>query len=206
MLQDDQTMYAVTDIETTGLDPWKAEILTISTIIASKDFEILKTFNGKIKPENNHWSKEAEEVHKISMEEAETFNKREDVLEDYVEFLSEAPPYAFVCHALPVKSSIDLFDRNFIFAWFWVCERRSDYYFLFPENRMVSTIRKKRKEAQELWGLKSQKLSSWMDKLGIDQSLHHDAEFDAKVCLEILKYQNQGDLHGNKNKEFDVFK
>jgi len=184
--------YAVTDLECTGLDPWRNEILTISTIVADEKFKELGRYTGKIRPRNwEWWSDDAEAVHGISKEDALSFGNSADVLDDYLRFLREfsSGAFSFVCHALPLKSRVDLYDRNFLFAWMWYHNKRSDYYRVFPEENMRSTIRKKRSEAQRLWGMTSQKLDAWMDKLGIDKTGHHNSEFDSEVCLKILEYQ-----------------
>lgn len=44
---------AITDVETTGLDPLKHEIISIGCVVFDSDtFEILETFDRKIKPEH----------------------------------------------------------------------------------------------------------------------------------------------------------
>ncbi len=194
-------MYAVVDLETTGRDPWRNEILTLCCIVADTNFKEVDRFNGKIKPSYlEQWSEDAENVHKITKQEADTFDNTIDVIDNFISFLNglHSHEYRFVCHALPFRSSVDLFDRNFIFSWFWSNNRRVDYYRLFPEDKMISTIIRKRKLAQEQWGIPNQKLSTWIDKLGIDNSKHHEADFDAEVCLKVLEYQqtNQGVING----------
>lgn len=191
-------MYAVTDLETTGLDPWRNEILTISTLIADENFQIVDEFNGRCRPSyTDQWSEEAEKVHGITRREADTFDDSSGVLGEYIRFLdNRSGGYHFTCHALPRKSSVDLIDRNFVFSWFWVNDRRVDYYRHFPEEKVTSTIKKRKKEAKDLWGMSSQSLKAWMDKLGIDSKSHHEARFDAWACLQILKYQKQGEIGG----------
>ncbi len=185
-------MYAVIDIETTGLDPWRNEILTVSTVILDVMLDEVTRWTGRIRPEHiDYWSDDAQKIHGISKEMAASFDDSRDVLDAYISILDEYSTggYSFICHALPVRSNIDLFDRNFIFAWMWSHRRRADYYRLFPEDRMRSTILKSRKKAQKQWGITSQSLSAWMTLLDIDQSRHHDSEFDAWICAEILRYQ-----------------
>lgn len=184
--------YAVIDLETTGLCPWRNDPLQIAAVIANDKFEQIGEFNEYIRPNNwEHWSEGAEKVHGITRDNAKIFPSSIDIINRFIKYLyglESNGGYTFVCHALPFKSSIDLFDRNFVFSWFWIHDYRADYYRLFPEDKIMSTISRKRIDAHNKWSIKDQKLSTWAKKLGIKFN-HHSAIDDAKVCLEILKYQ-----------------
>jgi len=189
-------MYAITDIETSGRDPWRNEIIQIATIIADKEFKVVKTFNKYLKPERrSYWDEGAEKIHGITWNKSRCFDNRDSVLNEYIHFLNSNCPdggHSFVAHALPFRSSIDFFDRNFLFAFFWVRDLRTDFYKLFPEGKTISTIHKKRKLATQRYQIKDQKLSTWADKLNFELD-HHDALSDTKCCLEVLKYQKSID-------------
>lgn len=189
-------MFAVIDLETTGKDHWRNEILTIACILTDPNFNELETFTASIKPEESTWDEEAEKVHGISRKQAKAFDNNLDVLDRFCDVLGsygEGRNWSFVCHALPFRSRIDLFDYNFIFAWFWKKDKREDLYRFFPEELIYSTIHKKRNHATTQYQIENQKLSTWASKLDITFE-HHTALDDAKVCLEVLKYQkgNQG--------------
>lgn len=202
-------MFAISDAETTGLTPWSNEILTLCTIITDDDLNEIDRINIKIKPEFlQMWSEQAEEVHGISKEEASHYPSSEDSFNEYLSFLHShgcVDGFNFCCHALPFKSEIDLFDRNFMFAWFWQHNARADFYKQFPESKTISTILKKRSIAEQKWGLKSQKLESWANKLGVDYSLAHSAQFDTELCLKVLKYQRGYDRKTNRKLDTRLF-
>ena len=184
-------MYAITDLKTSGKYPGRNEILSIATMMLDDDLNQVGSFSSNIRPDYlDMWDDEAEEVHGIRKSVALKFEKSTDVLCEYKKFLrSYGRDHIFVCHALPFKSNIDLFDRNFVFFWFDYHDARFDYYKLFNDEGSISTIRRDRRNAMNEYGIKNQKLDTWMDKLGIDKNKHHNAEFDAYVCSEIFKYQ-----------------
>jgi len=188
-------MYAVVDLETTNKHPGRGEILTLACIVADKNFKEVDRFEGKIKPQYwEQWDEGAEKIHGITKQSASNFSNCIDVvtgLNNFLYDLSDNGDYSFVCHAQPGTSDVDLFDRNFIFFTYLYLGLRCDYYKLFTESRIRSTISRKRKATTMMYGIKNQKLDTWMDKLGIDKTKHHDAMFDTEVCLEILKYQER---------------
>lgn len=193
-------MYAVTDLETTGIRPGTNEILTIATILADDDFNEVDVFHRGIRPEyKNQWSEDAENIHNITWDKAQSFKDSKQVLDDYVSFLSNyGRDHSFVCHALPFGNKVNTFDRNFVFYWFHYDDRRVDYYRLFPEDKMYTTIAAKRKQACLDWGIENQKLGTWADKLGV-KFKHHNALEDARVTLQVLKYQRS-------DSEWETFK
>lgn len=184
-------MYAVIDFETTGKHPGKNEPLTVGIVAADDKFNILGEFHRGIRPTNIHaWDEDAYRVHGISWERSQEFKEQKTVALDMISFLDEiADSFSLVCHALPFGSEMNTFDRNVLFYWLHYNEMRVDYYRLFPEERMRSTIKAKRKEATELYGIKNQKLDTWIQKLGLEKRGRHSALEDAKICLEVLKFQ-----------------
>lgn len=185
-------MYAITDIETTGRDQWRNEIIQLCTILTDDNFNEVATFNEYIKPEReDYFDQRAFEVHGISWAASRKFKSQEDIFVRYNKFLYEHCPaggLSFVCHALPFRSSVDLFDLNFIFSWYFTMDYRFLYYRYFPESKVISTIKKKRKQATTNYQIPNQKLGTWAKKLDFELK-HHDALSDTRCCLEILKYQ-----------------
>jgi len=160
--------------------------------VVDHKFNELGRFLGKIKPEyENQWSEDAEVIHKIPLNEARNFNASDRVLSNYIRFIGEFRDPIFVCHARPIRSKIDVFDYQLVFHWFFYAEKIFEFYKLFRDERCYSTIHRSPNYAKATWGVQDQKLSTWMDKLNIPQDKHHDAMFDAEVCLEILKFQKQ---------------
>lgn len=193
-------MYAVVDIESTGLIPGRNEILSLAAIILDNELNEVSCFNSNIRPNYwNFWTEEAFEVHRITKAKAFGFKSQEEVLTEFIEFLSAFQTrFTMVCHAMPFTSSIDLIDRNFIFYWFDYQDKRFEYYKLFDDEGTLSTINRKRSYATDLYGIANQKLSTWMDKLGIDKSGHHASLSDARACAQVFRFQKtfMGTLHG----------
>jgi len=199
-------MFAITDLETTGLNPWRNEILTLCTIVVDENLKEIDRVTLNRRPEFlGFWSEEAEKVHKISIDETNDFDDSKTFISKYIKFLRNISPdggYSFVCHAFPFKNKVDLFDFNFVFSLFWQHDRRASFYNLFPEKKLRSTITRNKKDALDNWGVENQKLDTWMDFLNIEKTNHHNAEFDSEVCLEVLKYQ----LKAEKNdKDYDFY-
>jgi len=187
-------VYAVIDVETTGKDPWRNEILQMGMVVVNEELETIGEFNEFIRPQYlRQWSEEAEEIHKISQRRAAKFDSSRDVFDKFNMFLRGIQPdgaYGFICHASPRRSRINLFDRNFVFAWYWSHSDRLGYYRQFDERKVQSTIKRERNLAKQNWGIENQKLGTWAKKLNIEFE-HHTALADAKVCLEILKFQRR---------------
>lgn len=185
--------YAVIDLETTGLDQWRSEVLEIACIVLDEEFKEISTFHEYVRPEYS-WSEDAKRVHGISRDQASRFRVSDDVISEFCSFLAyyrKPFGYRMVAHAKPLRHDADLFDRRMLFSWFWNSDRRSEFYNYFREENVYSTIKRKRSEAEAEWGLKSQRLSAWADKLGIE-FVHHRAIEDARLTVEVLKYQMQG--------------
>ena len=184
-------MYAVCDVETTGRTPFRNEVITLDFIIADENLEKIDERGFKFRPVEKHvWSEEASAVHGFSWHSCQLFPDKRESFNDMQVFLKHfGSGLNFICHALPVRSRIDLFDYQFLLAMYWEEGCRSDFYRIFPEKKVESTISKQRKAACERWGIKNQRLDTWCEKLGIDSGRHHDSAFDTYVALEIYKYQ-----------------
>lgn len=188
-------MFCFLDFEVSGLQPGRADPLTIGSVFADEKLNKVSDFHLGIRPTSIHaWSKEAEDVHKIPWSKAIKFKTQEEALEEFIQKCkSISDSFTFVCHAMPFGNYVNTFDRNVLFYWFQYNDRRVDYYKLFPEEKMTSTIKLKRKDAMEEYEIPNQKLATWMNKLGINSDLHHSALFDATVCYEIFKYQRRNE-------------
>ena len=188
----------VCDLETTGLDPIRNDIVEICLLVINKNDKVIDKFLSKVKPaliNEITWTEKAQSVHGFTLKEASKFPKRRDVLIQMLHFLN---PYRseknlpFICHASPDK----FFDEAQS-SWSWP---HIDYHFLewayrkenlqysfwkvFTCDGIISTISLARKYSGKRFG---HKLNVWCEKLNIPLD-HHSAESDALACLELYKY------------------
>jgi len=172
-------MFSVIDIETTGLNEWKNDIITIGAVVVDDNLDVIKEKEFKMKPDSPHyWSADAEGVHRITLDEALEFPEQEEVISDIIDFLPGSS--TFIYHAMA------RFDYRFMFALFWKHEMRAEFYKLFPNQQ--STIDPKHKKARERWQIENQKLDTWAHKLGL-KFKHHNSLEDARLCYNVFKYQ-----------------
>lgn len=204
-------MYFVFDIETTGLDRWRNEIITLAYLVLDERLELVKESLLSFRPEEMQtWSEDAQRVHGITPRKASMYPERLHSLGELTSTLMELSPdggYSAVCHALPMGSRCNLFDVGFLFSEFFKHDQRCTFYHLFPEEKFISTIFRGKKEALNIFGIPNQKLDTWANKLNIKFS-HHNALDDARVCAEVFKYQAARGHHareGHRKSDTSIF-
>ena len=137
-------MHCFVDVETTGLDYIRNEIVSISSIICDQELNKLRKKTIKVRPENLHyWSEESEKIHGFSKDDCLNHTPKNEAIAIFEEFLFEdkIQRMAFVCHAKSMYGEMDYFDYNMVKQWF-VCEYGGDtkFYKTFPPSMMRSTI------------------------------------------------------------------
>ncbi len=183
-------MIHVVDLETTGLDQWRNEILTCAVVTLDNDLKEVSRNEFKRKPEYpEQWSLDAEAVHGITWDESLAFPNSKNFRQDLKEYLQSFGSKAlFVCHALPMYGGLDLIDYQFIFSEFNKVEDHWWLYKVFPTGNVLSTISRSKKGLP----VKDQKLSTWAEYLGFELN-HHEAMSDALACAEVFKYRSSRD-------------
>ena len=156
--------YVVFDLETTGLEPQKDEIIEIGAckILNGK---IVETFSTFVKP-SRHIPKEITELTGIDdsmVEDAPTINY---VLPDFYKF----------CYNCTMVGHNVSFDISFIYN----IAKKLSYNF---DNPLMDTIEMARKK---LPGLKNYKLSTVVDKLNIVLDNAHRAINDATATAKVF--------------------
>lgn len=175
------------DLETTGLNPWQNEILTLS--ISACDIKTktqINEFEIEMRPEfMNHWQDGAEKIHGISKDRALKFPPRSEGRDDLIEFLEfhkKATPQIFCCHALSFKGQ-GLFDWSFLYAEFFKAEKHFELFKYFHDIR--STINyAKEASSKGLIGFENNKLDTIAKHFNIPLD-HHNAKSDRMACQEI---------------------
>lgn len=169
-------VYAVTDIETSGLENGIDEILT-AHIILTDGVNLLseKSFNFKPKRITNSYL-EAYKIHKISIAQARKFNNKEDELNSLLAFVPDNS--IMVCHS---KKTDHYFDYGFLFMEFELYDNRLNFYKMFKHCLSTHTL------CKEFTKLKKRDLKSVCLYYEVELDNHHDAKSDAIACFEVFR-------------------
>lgn len=170
-----------TDTETTGFDSIRNQVITLSTFMVDKDYNVIGEHHGKFRPEGKKeivWSVGAEEVHKISYDEAMTFPPIKQACEEYLQFLHKFQRSIMVAHNLP-------YDRRMLKGTFSRYDLHFDLYNAFSDYQDTVKLVKD----SGLVSSKSKSLGAVCKELGIAHD-HHDAKSDAFVLIEIHRLCN----------------
>lgn len=170
-------LLSFTDVETTGFDSFRNQVITLSTFITDSSYKIINEFHGRFRPEGKKdlvWSTGAEDVHKISWEEAMEFPTVLEESQRYIEWLHSIDnDLEFVAHNMP-------YDRRMIRGTLF----RNDLHFPFNlKHREFSDTAQMIKKVMPS-DLKSRSLGNVCTYYGIDHN-HHDAKSDAFVLIRL---------------------
>lgn len=215
----------VVDLETTGLDPWRNEILTWS--MSALDYKTLKRKSSielTFKPKNlGYWSMEAEEVHKISFPQALYFDEKQVSTERALAFIEDyctGSPQILVCHAFDKYRTTNLFDSTMILTHLEKMGLRHRFYksirffesteTYFREARLRGYYRRgttdlfnyvEGEEVEEGKDFKLKTLCSHY-KIKLD---HHQAKSDREACEQLYRIaRGLGETNEGTSIEFSL--
>lgn len=194
-----KTLFFV-DIETTGTDYWRNEILTWSmSAVDYYSLEQIDEIELTFKPHNlKFWSRDSEKIHKIPLSKALYFeDKMTSSLKalEFIEKYSFNSPQVLVCHAFDKYRNGDLFDANMIK---WHMEKLGLRFRYQKSIRFTQSTATFFLEAKKQGYHVSDKLFSQEDeekgvalkvlckKYGIALD-HHNAKSDRQACYELYK-------------------
>ncbi len=165
------TEFTVFDIETSGLDPFRDEILEIAAL-KLKGEEVIGRFEELVQP-TKPIAPEAEKIHGLN----EIFllvNGRQvkDALTDYLKFIGDT---------IVVGHNIKEFD------WLFILNYAKKQGLPLPENKLIDTLELSRK----LLSLPQYNLASVAGHFGQEHKNAHrampDAEINTKVFVGLMK-------------------
>lgn len=173
-------MYIAVDIETTGFNQSKNDIIQLAAVLMDNDFNIIKEFNEFMKPVYpQYWSVKAEKIHRISIEKAMQFQDRRlaliklmHLVKEYIDLF----PLAFIYHG---KGG---FDYRFLKDKFISEGLVSKFEMMFNSDQVESTV----EMASKYLFSEDYKLSTLCKKFNIELN-HHDALSDARACALIYR-------------------
>lgn len=176
----------VVDIETTGLDFWRNEILTIS-ISAVSNFVTVSEEVFKFKPERKqYYSAESEQIHGISLKEAMGFNNSKKEWNRFLDFISSFSerPLPIICHAMWFGK---YFDSTFIDCQLFMRE------LLFEKRKFIGKPVSTITMAKSIYNYESYSLDSLCKRYSIPLD-HHNAVSDRIACQKLFEifYKNGG--------------
>jgi DNA polymerase III alpha subunit (gram-positive type) len=171
-------LFYVIDLESSGLDAYRSEILTLS-ISACNRSGVIEELELCRRPTTSYWEEGAEKVHGISRFAASRFP---DDFDDKLEsFLSRHGQGVLVCHALRMSS---YFDATILLAHFDKQNRKHDYYRYFRQNWSTITFLKYLNrtgvELNHEFGL-----DALCKKYRIPLN-HHDSKSDREACQKLF--------------------
>ena len=172
-------MIAVIDCETTGTNVYSSEIITLFGIAVDKNLNELGTIDFRSQPLN--WGHGAEQVHKITRQEASQYPLFKDCYIDLINWFKAYQVTEIWCHANPLMfGKITYFDYTLLRMQMSYQDDAS--YWLINSIRPYSThtLASLHLELEKL------DLKTICDNLGI-QLKHHNAESDARAALEIMR-------------------
>lgn len=159
------------DVETTGFDFLRNDIISLACIIQTDDSAI--EFVGYARPgSNRYWSYDAEKVHGFSFDEAMSFPSQKELCNNFIEFVRPYSKLNFWCHAL------GLFDWKFLIHYF--LKNNMEWEIKTRFQNPQSTIPLAKSKLQ----LPNYKLNTIASYLNIELD-HHEVLSDARACHQI---------------------
>lgn len=179
-------MIAVIDIETTGTDYWRSEIIALSVGLYKDSGEIVAEKDLYFRPVRmKFWSDDSEAIHGISKDLAMSFQDANKSWGEFFEFLDSniEKPIPFVCHALWFGH---YFDRAFIECQMFLTNHHWLLRKYFSRSISTHTMAQKLKTHgyYNFEKLSLDYLSKWF-KIDLD---HHDAKSDRSACAKLYFY------------------
>ena len=173
------------DIETTGFDYWRNEILTLS--ISRHDYASLELDDElelTFKPSNlQHFG--GSEVHGFSISDTLEFEDKSESTSKLIEFFenTNCEHNVFCCHALWRYNTF--FDWAFLLVH--MIKFKTEYFLRNHLNKLESTVNYfKHLQKNGLISVENFKLNTLCNhfKIALD---HHDAKSDRVACFELYK-------------------
>lgn len=186
------------DLETTGLDAMRNEILTASISVCDyHTLDQIEEIELTFKPQNlKFWSQEAEAVHGISLQKALTFQDKIHSTNELIRFFkrnSSPFPQPLVSHALNLKGYF--FDQNFLLQHFM----RSSQELFFEFRKMAGVSQSTINYAKAIGGFPNYKLSTLCAHFGIPLD-HHNAKSDREACQKLYSIFRSGGIFSKNEK------
>lgn len=171
--------YVFCDIESTGLDPMRNDIISCALIVSDREYGRLCDISINIKPLNyGFWSEDAEKIHGYNRATTESFQHPFDACIKILNFLKPFKgkyPIRFIYHANSP------FDWHFMRNMFWKQDMEYSLYKVINWKNLESTMKMARAS-----GHKKVSLDVLAAYYGIPL-IHHEVQSDVNACFLIHK-------------------
>lgn len=189
-------MKIVCDVETTGFQYQKHDVIQIGAVILNKYNKIEKTFSCFLRPERpESWTIGAEKAHGIPMSQAMTFPERRKSLLEFMQFIFPYInffPLEFIYHANKP------FDFDFMKHTFGKELLHSSFQKAFTEEKLTSTMHLFKDVVGN--SVKKKGLKDICNYWNIELD-HHNALNDAiatakiyEICMRTLEFRENNTL------------
>lgn len=186
--------YMFLDIEATGLDPLRNNVLTLAAYITDDSYQLMDELFLQVRPDGSRkvsWSEEAEKAHGITWDEAMTYPDSKEQAGVFGAFLSKHEGAIIVAHNAP-------YDRRMIKGWLF---KSNDNYHDHYKMRTWDDTMRMLKKTKLIKG-KSYSLGPVCQELDIEHN-HHDARSDAFVLIEIHRRIMEANMNAGMSPVFD---
>jgi DNA polymerase III epsilon subunit-like protein len=181
--------FVAIDLETTDLDPEVGSVIQIGAISINEDFQIIGQLETLIKPLDDHWSKKAQEVHKLTPEHLQKQGYPPlDALINFEGFTG------LVGDQLQLASWGNYFDINFLRGYY----KRVGRIFPFSHSSLdlkSIALWEMAKLGIAMNAAEGHGIESFLARLGLEfEGTPHNASHDIYNIYRVLNILRQGEF------------
>lgn len=175
-------MKVIIDVETTGFDPYRNDIISLAALLVDEKLRLVDEFYQTVQAdtENQWYSEDAEKVHGFTKTHINSFQPVKEFQRRFLQFLGPYKNMQMIYHA---RAS---FDWKFLLAHFVKTDNHYQLYKHVTGSNNLSTISVARRHKVSL-GLTSLSLDNLCRHIGFDLD-HHNALSDAYGCFHVLRF------------------
>jgi len=177
-------MKVVIDIETSGLDLWRCEVIALSIGLYSDAGDLVNELDLNFKPVRlGYWSNESEAIHGISRMAALKFPDANESWGKFFDFLDQNLDERadFVCHALWLGH---YFDSTFLFCQMFLSNNHWLLRKYFKSETISTHTMAQKLKSHGIYNFEKLNLAYLCQYFGISLD-HHNARSDREACSKL---------------------
>jgi DNA polymerase III epsilon subunit-like protein len=175
-------MICIVDLETTSLNPFDAEIIEGHFICVDHGMNVKSTYDLKCRPIK--WSNEAEAIHGISQETANTYKRFSASFKELTNWIEDNSIEELWMHTNPASYGKEVF-YDYAVLRVLLSYHSDESYWVINKIKPYSThtLCKIFKDSYNFENLRLDSICKVLD-IKLD---HHNCVSDANACLEIMR-------------------